>query len=372
MEQRTFKKIDVQVSPIGFGCMRFPLEDPKDESSIREEEAMRMLRGAIDGGLNYVDTAWPYHGFASEKFVGRALGDGYREKVHLATKLPIWEVKEEADVFKFLDQQLDNLKTDHIDFYLVHALDKERWETVLKFNVLPQLERAKALGKIKYVGFSFHDDYETFVKIVDGYDSWDFYQIQFNYINTDYQAGVKGLEYAGEKGLSAVIMEPLLGGKLANPSPQVAEKLSPQRTPVEWALDYLWSFDQVAVVLSGMSDETQVRDNLTYGERWKERKLSDEQRKMLQEAKEVFDRMALVPCTGCAYCMPCPFGLEIPRLMEAYNQTASRGMDRARKTYEELSVKADSCKACGHCEKECPQHIPVSQVMKTVAEVFGK
>lgn len=371
MKYRTFKKIGVEISPIGFGCMRFPVEDSKDEGTIRKEEAKNMLRTAIDNGLNYVDTAWMYHNFKSEEFVGEALSDGYREKVNLATKLPIWLVESEDDVMKYLDIQLGKLKTDHVDFYLIHALDKERWEIVKKYNVLDRLKEAQAMGKVKYLGFSFHDDYDTFVNIIDSFD-WDFYQIQFNYINTDYQAGMKGLKYAGEKGISAVIMEPMLGGKLANLTPQVEERISKERSQVEWALDFLWSQPEVAVVLSGMSTLSQVEQNLEYAGRWEQRQLNEEDYKMLAYVKEIFDRMALVPCTKCGYCMPCPFGLNIPALFEAYNQTASVSTGFAKKTYAAQEVKADQCRACHRCEKECPQHIKISDMMKKVAETLGE
>ena len=371
MQYRKFQKIDVEVSPIGFGCMRFPVSDPKDESSICKEEAKKMLRKAIDGGVNYLDTAWMYHNFSSEDFVGEALQDGYREKVNLATKLPIWLVESEDDVMKYLDIQLGKLKTDHVDFYLVHGLDQERWDSVKKYNVLAKLEEARAMGKVKYLGFSFHDSYETFVDIIDGFD-WDFYQIQFNYINTDYQAGMKGLKYAGEKGISAVIMEPMLGGKLANLTPQVEERISKERSQVEWALDFLWSQPEVAVVLSGMSSMEQVEQNLEYAGRWEKNQLEEKDYEMLRGVKEIFDRMALVPCTKCRYCMPCPFGLNIPGLFEAYNQTASVSTGFAKRTYATHEVKADACRACHRCEKECPQHIQISEIMKKVAETLGE
>ena len=371
MKYRKFNKIDVEISPIGFGCMRFPVSDKADESTIVKEEATKMLRHAIDNGLNYVDTAWMYHNFKSEDFVGEALQDGYREKVNLATKLPIWLVESEDDVIKYLDIQLGKLKTDHVDFYLVHALDKERWEIVKKHNVLAKLKEAQAMGKVKYLGFSFHDDYDTFQMIIDSFD-WDFYQIQFNYINTDYQAGMKGLKYAGEKGISAVIMEPLLGGKLANLTPQVEERISKERSQVEWALDFLWSQPEIAVVLSGMSTMEQVEQNLEFAGRWEENQLKEEDYEMLRYVKEIFDRMALVPCTKCGYCMPCPFGLNIPGLFEAYNQTASVSTSFAKKTYASHEVKADACKECHRCEKECPQHIKISEVLKKVAETLGE
>ena len=369
MQYRKFNKINVEVSPIGFGCMRFPVSDPDDKSTIVKEEAMKMVRHAIDNGVNYLDTAWMYHNFKSEDFMGEVLQDGYREKVHLATKLPIWLVESEDDVMKYLDIQLEKLKTDHVDFYLIHGLEKDRWEKVKKLNVLAKLEEARAMGKFKYLGFSFHDTCDVFKEIIDGYD-WDFYQIQFNYINTSYQAGFEGLRYAAEKGISAIIMEPLLGGKLANLTPVVEERISKERSQVEWALDFLWSQPEIAVVLSGMSTMDQVEGNLEYAGRWEERQLKEDDYEMLRGVKEIFDKMALVPCTKCNYCMPCPFGLNIPGIFEAYNQTASVSTSFALKTYAQYEVKADECRACRRCEKECPQHIEISEFMKKAAKAL--
>ncbi len=371
MKYREFGKLGIEVSALGFGCMRLPVTDPKDSTTIDEELATKMLRTAIDNGLNYVDTAWPYHGQASESFVGRALQDGYRDKVYLATKLPMWFVKEEADFDRYLNEQLRRLQTDHIDFYLLHSLGKNSWELAKKCNFLKKLEEAKADGRIRYAGFSFHDDLDTFKAIIDGYDKWDFCQIQYNYINTDYQAGTEGLHYAADKGLGVIIMEPLLGGKLANAPEQVEKTLDPSKRPVEWALDYLWSQPEVSVVLSGMSTMEQVEDNLAIAEQSAYGKLSPEDYEMLTKAKYVFETMARVPCTKCAYCMPCPFGLDIPKIFEAYNQTASKGMRSAKELYQTMSVAADACKKCRRCEKECPQHLKISEIMVDVAKTFA-
>ena len=371
MKYREFGKLGIKVSALGFGCMRFPVTDPKDPKKIDEKEAVAMLRKAIDSGVNYIDTAWPYHGGESEPLVGRALQDGYREKVYLATKLPMWLVQKTEDFDTFLNEQLKRLQTDHIDFYLLHALNKERWQTVLDCGILKKLEEAKADGRIRYAGFSFHDDSETFHKIVDGYDKWDFCQIQYNYINTDMQAGTEGLHYAAEHGLGVIVMEPLLGGKLANVPEQLAKALDPSRKPVQWALDFLWSQPEVSLLLSGMSTMEQVDDNLVLASESEVGSLTAADYEMLKHAKYVFETMARVPCTKCAYCMPCPFGLEIPKIFEAYNQTASKSMKDAKELYDTLEKKADCCRRCRHCEKECPQHIEISKVMSDVAAVFA-
>lgn len=370
MQYRKMGKTGALVSALGFGCMRFPINE---DNTINEDLAISMLRHAIDSGVNYVDTAYPYHQGTSELVVGKALKDGYREKVYLADKLPVWLLESEDDFDKYLDEQLEKLGTDHIDFYLLHALSKERFEEkVKKFNLTKKLEEARAAGKIRYIGFSFHDSLDIFKEIIDYYDGWDFCQIQYNYINLTHQAGTEGLEYAASKGLGVIIMEPLLGGKLANLAPHVAEAFPEGKAHVEYALDYLWDKAEVSLLLSGMSTPEQVEDNLLYAGRSHVGMVTEEDRKAYAKAKEIFDKMALVNCTKCAYCMPCPFGLNIPELFAAYNMTASHGMDPAKEAYAALSTKADACSACHHCEKECPQHIKISEIMPKVAKIFER
>lgn len=367
MQYRKFGNTGIEVSALGFGCMRLPINEDK---TINEEQAIAMIRHAVDSGVNYVDTAYPYHQGTSEFVVGKALKDGYREKVYLADKLPVWLVESPDDFDRYLDEQLKKLDTDHIDFYLFHALSRERFEEkVKKFDLVKKMEAAKAAGKIRYIGFSFHDSLDVFKEIVDYYD-WDFCQIQYNYINLTHQAGTEGLKYAAEKGLGVIIMEPLLGGKLANLAPHVAEVFPEGKAHVEYALDFLWDKPEVSLLLSGMSAPEQVEDNLVYAGRSHVGMATEEDNAVYAKAKEIFDRMALVNCTKCAYCMPCPFGLNIPELFAAYNMTASHGMTPAKEAYGALSTKADACRACRHCEKECPQHIKISEMMPKVAKAF--
>jgi hypothetical protein len=359
-----------KVSVLGFGCMRFPTIGG-NAADIDTEKSAQMLRCAVENGVNYFDTAYVYHGEKSETFIGEALKP-YRDKINIATKCPTWEVKSEEDFDRFLDEQLERLQTDHIDFYLMHALDKDRFANIVeKYNLIDKLNKAKADGKIRHIGFSFHDDLETFKKIVDANPNWEFCQIQLNYINTDYQAGLDGLRYAHEKGLDVIIMEPLLGGKLAVPSPQVAKMLSDEKTPVEWAMDFLWNREEVSLLLSGMGQMEQVLSNIEYADRAHVGMLTQENLEMLARTKEVFDKMALVPCTKCAYCMPCPFGLDIPKTFEAYNATASLGMSRAKELYSKLQKGADKCKKCKKCEKVCPQSIGISGEMTKIAKIFA-
>lgn len=358
-----------KVSVLGFGCMRFPLTEAGNAASIDEEKSIAMLHRAIDAGVNYFDSAYVYHDQKSESFVAKALAGGLRDKVNIATKCPTWELKREEDFDRILDEQLARLNTDRIDFYLMHALDRDRIEIVRKFNIIDKLNKAKADGKIRHIGFSFHDDLETFKSIIDINPAWEFCQIQLNYINTDYQAGLAGLEYAHSKGVDVIIMEPLLGGKLANPSPQVAKMLSPEKSPVEWAMDFLWNRKEVSLLLSGMGALEQVEANIGYADKAEVGMLTDADLEMLRKTKEVYDTMALVPCTKCAYCMPCPFGLDIPKTFEAYNQTAvNRG--EASELYKTIETKADKCRKCRKCEHVCPQSIKISELMTKISEVF--
>lgn len=359
------------VSVLGFGCMRFPLTDKNDGASIDEEKSAAMLDYAIEHGVNYFDTAYVYHAEASEGFLGRTLG-ARRSDVKIATKLPTWMVKSEDDFDRFLDEQLKRLNTGHIDFYLLHALDRGRVErTVKPFKLIDKLNNAKAEGKIKHIGFSFHDDLAAFKEIVDMNPDWEFCQIQFNYINTRYQAGLEGLEYAHKKGLDVIIMEPLLGGKLANPSEGVKKLLSPEKTPAEWAFDYLWNREEVSLTLSGMSFMENVRDNISYAEKAEVGMLSAGELEMLEAAKGEYEKTALVPCTKCAYCMPCPFGLDIPGTFEIYNRSATQGVPAAREMYASLKVKADKCRKCRKCESVCPQGIKISELMEKISGDLG-
>ncbi len=272
MQYRSFGRLDWKASALGFGCMRFPTPDGNHFSgNIDEVESLRMVRHAIDNGVNYLDTAYVYHDGQSERLLGKALKDGYREKVRLATKLPVWMVESAADFDRLLSEQLQRLQTEHIDFYLLHALSHERWNNVvLKHQLLDRAEAALADGRIGHIGFSFHDEYEAFEEIVNGSDLWSFCQIQYNYMDTENQAGMRGLKLAGSKGLAVVIMEPLMGGRLADPPKDVREAMESfplRRSPVEWALEWLWDQPEVSVVLSGMSTMAQVEENLSFAGR---------------------------------------------------------------------------------------------------------
>jgi uncharacterized protein len=384
MHYRKFGNLDWEVSALGFGCMRLPTAEGDIMSvNIDEDEAIRMIRLGIDRGVNYVDTAYLYHGGKSEVVVGKALEAGYREKVKLATKSPIWFIRKPEDFDRFLDEQLTKLKTDHIDFYLLHGLGKSTWDNiVLKQDVLHNAEKALADGRISHLGFSFHDTFDAFKQIVDGYDHWEFCQIQYNYMDTENQAGTKGLKYAASKGLPVVVMEPLLGGKLSRatqPVQDIFDQSRIRRSPSDWALQWLWSQPEVTVVLSGMTTLAQVEANLDSADRSSVHSLSAEDLAIVAQAKKKYAELTRIPCTRCSYCMPCPNGVDIPRNFEMYNAAfmyedmagARYGYKRAGKLFGE-KLLASSCVECRICEEKCPQKIEISQRMKEVAAELGK
>jgi len=376
MQYRQFGKLNIAISALGFGLMRLPAID-NDNSKIDEAEAIRMIRYAIDNGVNYIDTAWPYHGGNSEIVAGKALKDGYREKTFLATKLPTWLINEKEDMDKYLNEQLKKLQTDHIDFYLLHALDKNKWENMKKVDALSWAEKKKQEGKIRYIGFSFHDEYPVFQEIVDYYDKWDFCQIQYNYMDIDVQAGEKGLKYAASKGLGVVIMEPIRGGRLANPPKAVQDiwdTAKVKRTPAEWALQWLWNQPEVSVVLSGMSTFEQLKENIESAKRSGINTLTKEELEIVSKVRNKYKELSPIACTGCNYCMPCPNGVNIPRNFELYNEAHMYNTYEAnRRDYENLGdAKASSCIECGTCESVCPQHLTIIDYLKEVTDYFER
>lgn len=370
MKYRKMGKTETDVSILGFGCMRLPVIDG-DGDKIDEAKAIEIIRNGIDNGINYLDTAFGYHGGNSERLVGKALKDGYREKAYLATKLPLWSVNCEDDVYKIFNEQLQKLDTDYVDFYLLHAVNNESWETkVLEFDILPKLEKLKEQGKIKHLGFSFHDDLHIFKKIIDSYDGFEFCQIQLNYIDVDYQAGLEGLEYAASKGLGVIVMEPLLGGKLAQLNEKVADVLPKEKTAVEWALDFIWNRPEVSMLLSGMGTMQMVEDNISYADKAEAGMLSEKELSVLDDAKKAFDEMNLVPCTGCEYCMPCPAGVQIPKVFSAFNNITVGGRRLVKEIFPDIETNASLCQKCGKCEEACPQHIKISEMLRTVKNQF--
>lgn len=365
MEKRTIGS-GPAATILGLGCMRMPhTKNEQGETELLMDEAVNLIRHAIDQGISYIDTAYPYHNGLSETAVGIALTDGYRERVVLATKCPVWKMEKTEDLSLVLTEQLEKLQTGYIDMYLLHALGKERWQTVLELGLLDELVKEKAKGRIGQIGFSFHDDKETFDTILNGFD-WDFCQLQMNYINVDFQSTLQGLSDAHARGLGIIIMEPLLGGKLANP-PEVVKELIPT-DPIEFAFHWLWNMPEVSVVLSGMNDMEQVDYNVAIANRFGQREIAEPS--VYQSVKERYDTMALVPCTKCQYCMPCPYGVNIPGVFEAYNITAAKNKAAGRALYQEVDKQADACVGCQACEQVCPQAIKVATYMPQIADYF--
>ncbi len=376
MQYRHFGRLDWHPSALGFGCMRLPTIGG-DSGQIDEAEATRMLRTAIDGGVNYVDTAYLYHRGNSEPFVGRALQDGYRQRVRLATKSPVWLVEKPEDFDRFLDEQLQRLQTDFVDFYLLHSLDAGSWGKVKELRLLERAERALADGRIHYLGFSFHDSYEVFREIVDSFD-WTFCQIQYNYMDEENQAGRRGLEYAAGKGLAVVVMEPIRGGQLARtPPPEVQalwDSAERRRTPADWALQWVWNQPEVSLLLSGMSTMEQVVQNLASAERSGPGTLTADELALIARVRDVYRRLRPIPCTDCQYCQPCPNGVSIPRIFEIYNDGQVYGdMDSARMFYGWLKEeeRADRCVECRECEERCPQSIAVVEWLARVHQALA-
>lgn len=377
MQYRTFGNLDWQASALGFGCMRLPTLDGKS-GSIDQAEATKMIRRAIEAGVNYFDTAYVYHDQMSEVVLGKALEGGYRERVRIATKSPIWLVKESADFDRLLDEQLRRLQTGTIDFYLLHALNRDSWTKVQQLDLLRRAEAAKADGRIRYLGFSFHDNLETFKHIVDGYDAWDFCQMQYNYMDTTVQAGTEGLRYAAAKGLAIVIMEPLLGGKLALDLPATRplwESAAQKRKPADWALQWLWNQPEVSVVLSGMSALEQVEENIRSADASGPGVLSSTDIELVAKVCEVVNSLSPIPCTRCEYCLPCPNGVNIPRNFDVYNRVAMYdALDDCRFEYSRWipdNEKAAVCIQCDECLSKCPQQISISTWLPVVENVLG-
>jgi predicted aldo/keto reductase-like oxidoreductase len=361
----------VAVSVLGFGCMRLPVLDGAMKR-IDEEAAQALLHQAIASGVNYLDTAYPYHGGESEPFVGRALRGGYRDQVHLATKSPTWLVHQERDWERLLDEQLKRLETDSIDFYLLHALSAERWATVRRTGGLQAMERALADGRIKHLGFSFHDSLKVFREILEAYD-WTFCQIQYNFIDEDYQAGTEGLRLAAARGTGVIAMEPLRGGTLAMAQPEAIQRLwarSPEpREPAAWALRWVWDHPEVVTALSGMNTPGQVGANVAAASEACAGSLTPPELALVEEVRATYASRALVPCTTCGYCAPCPSGVAIPETFATYNTGAMFSQwQGAASSYAMFLTgaghDAGRCSSCGACETQCPQQIPIMEKLR--------
>lgn len=389
MKYREFGSTGFKASALGLGCMRLPTVK-MIPNKVDTRRSISLIRNAIDSGINYIDTAWPYHFGGSERVVGEALQDGYREKVHLVTKLFMPMVRKPEDFDKYLDRQLEKLQTDYLDTYLFHSLTKNAFAKVKRLNLIEKMIEAQKQGRIKYIGFSFHDILPVYKDIIDFFD-WDVTQIQYNYMDTAVQATEEGLIYAASKNIATVIMEPVKGGQLANPPKEAREVIANapiERSAVDWALQYLWNRPEVSVVLSGMSNQKQLDENLASADRSGINTLNEDDEHVIGQLVEIYKRNILVPCTACQYCMNCEEGVDIPQNFAILNNLASESSSifrfMARRSYKKLAKtegklneektngNASICTECGRCVSKCPQSINIPEELKKVDLVLGK
>lgn len=383
--KRVLGKSGIEVSQLGFGCMRLPLlgENPAD---IDIPTATSMIRRAIDAGVNYIDTAYPYHSDShakpgqSEPVTGRALADGYREKVYLATKLPLWLVETRADMDRILDDQLRRLETTYIDVYLAHNINEGLWPKMKELGILGFFDSALKDGRIRHAAFSFHDRYSLFEEVLAGYD-WSMAQIQYNYLDVDHQAGRRGLRLAAERGVGVVVMEPLRGGFLVNHLSEQAKQILLSARPgwsfAEWALRWIWDQPEVSLALSGMSTMEQVTENLRIAEQAGANALTAKDHEAIDQVRQLFLERTRVGCTACGYCLPCPSNVAIPKIFSLYNEYYFTDDPKAQQITRFFYMgimggdkQANSCTQCGVCLDKCPQHIDIPNEMSRAAGVF--
>ena len=369
MKYRTMGKLGIKSSAFGLGCMRFNGQASGD-SIIDEQKAVALIRQAIDGGVTYLDTAYVYLDKTSEIVLGKALLDGYRDKVTIATKMPSEYVHNREEMEQLLETELRKLQTDHIDFYLMHGIDKAKWEYFKSIGAPEFFDEMKQAGKIRYKCFSFHGPYEEFEYILNDWD-WDMVQIQYNFMDINNQAGTKGLELAGSKGIPVVIMEGLLGGRLAKAPENVQalyDAFPVKRSPVEWGFRWLCNHPEVSVVLSGCNEAAQIEENLRIFDSVEAGIMDASELKLMDSVREAYLSRTRIGCTGCRYCMPCPNGVDIPRIFSAWNNCSLYETDPKDswdlKMIQEAGSGADHCVACGACESACPQHLPIIEELQ--------
>ncbi len=369
MKYRTMGKLGIRASAFGLGCMRFN-GPASGDSVIDEQKAVSLIRRAIDGGVTYIDTAWVYLDKTSEIVLGKALRDGYREKVTIATKVPPDLVNSRADLERILAEELEKLQTDHIDFYLMHAMNRQKWEHMKAIGAPEFFDDMKREGKIRYKCFSFHSSYEEFEYILNDWD-WDMCQIQYNFMDINNQAGTKGLELAGSKGIPVVIMEGLLGGRLANAPDNVQalyDAFPVKRSAVEWAFRWLCNHPEVAVVLSGCNEAEQIDENLRIFDTVGTGIMDEAELKLIDQVREAYISRTKIGCTGCRYCMPCPNGVNIPGIFSVWNNFSLYNIDPKTDwqfgSIKKASAGADNCIGCGACEAACPQHLNIIESLQ--------
>lgn len=365
-----------KISILGFGCMRFPILNG-NYSTVDLEKTVPLIRTAIDNGVNYLDTAYPYHNGQSEIAISEALKDGYRDKVFVADKLPSWLIQKREDMDYYLQEQLKRLNMDQIDFYLLHSIKEDTWTNLESLGVLEFLDKAMEDGRIKNTGFSFHGELELFFDVIESY-SWDVCQVQYNILDENYQAGQEGIRYASNQGIGVVVMEPLRGGNLVKMIPQEVQEIwdsAPiKRTPAEWCFKYIWDQEEVDIVLSGINNWEDLSEDLKIADSTLANSMTPEEHEIIREVQYAYRQRKEIECTQCGYCMPCPSGVNIPgnflRLNHAY---MFQDVDNARMNYFMLlkdEERASNCDECGECEKLCPQMIPIQSTLKRVRKTF--
>ena len=369
MKYRTMGKLNIQTSAFGLGCMRFN-GPASGDSVIDEQKAVSLIRRAIDGGVTYLDTAYVYLDKTSEIVLGKALLDGYRERVTVATKMPAEAVHNREEMEALLDTELKKLQTDHIDFYLMHGINREKWEYFKSIGAPEFFDDMKKAGKIRYKCFSFHGPYDQFEYILNDND-WDMVQIQYNFMDINNQAGTRGLELAGSKGIPVVIMEGLLGGRLAK-APQNVQALYDafpvRRSAVEWAFRWLCNHPAVSVVLSGCNEPEQIDENLRIFDTVEAGIMTPEELKLMDDVRSAYISRTKIGCTGCRYCMPCPNGVNIPGIFSSWNNVSLYDTD-PKDSWElgfilKNGAGADKCVGCGACESACPQHLNIIESLQ--------
>lgn len=365
MKYKEFTKDKIKVSRLGFGLMRLPTIDG-DNAKIDYKASRKLVEKALETGINYFDTAYNYHSQQSEIFTGEIFSGGLREKIHIATKNPVWLIEKPEDFERLLDIQLKKLQTNYIDFYLLHSMNKDSLKRVMDNDVYRSALKAKEDGKIKYFGFSFHDDIKTFKEIVDSFP-FDFVQIQLNYLDENYQAGLEGMRYAKSKGMSVVVMEPLRGGQLSNLPESMSKNLG-GRTPSELALSYLFNMEEVDIVLSGMNDIGHIEENTRVAGSISPNSMDGATEELINYLSKEIESRIQVDCTRCNYCMPCPTGVKIPSVFKLYNNMYIFEEEaKSKKGYEDLikdNGDQSHCVECGQCETLCPQHLPIIEDLK--------
>ena len=376
MKYRKMGKLGIEASAFGLGCMRFNGEASGD-STIDEQKAVSLIRRAIDGGVNYIDTAYVYLGKTSEIVLGKALQDGYRDKVTIATKMPAEAVKDRESMEALLEEELGKLQTDHIDFYLMHGINKQKWERFKEIGAPQFFDDMKKAGKIRYKCFSFPGPYDEFEYILNDWD-WDMVQIQYNFMDIENQAGTKGLELAGSKNIPVVIMEGLMGGNLAKAPDNVQalyDAFPVKRTAVEWAFRWLCDHPEVSVVLSGCNEPEQIDENLRIFDTVEAGIMDEAEKKLIDDVRAAYKSRTRVGCTGCRYCMPCPNGVEIPGIFSAWNNVSLYGIDPNKdfgfRMLKQRGGGADKCVECGACEAACPQHLSIIDELKAAWKELG-